>query len=251
MKQPTAAIIGGAFDRDVALMFSRRGYKTTDNLGAANVIVFTGGADISPTLYGEPVMASTGCMPQRDKVEVDFYKKYPGKPFIGICRGAQLLNVLNGGKLYQHVNNHGRSHPMYDLVTKQVLLGTSMHHQMMIAGPNAVTVAVAGQATEKQTPKGVVKVEIEPATPTHWTDAEVLFYPNTKVLCYQGHPEVAAEHERSYFFGLVERYLKLYGIPKLKSAEASADVFAAAKDNLVGIQRDIVDAMEAANEGTD
>jgi putative glutamine amidotransferase len=65
---------------------------------------FTGGKDVDPKHYGEE--RHPGCeaiAPLRDALElVVFAAVYPtGKPILGICRGAQLINVAMGGTLYQ------------------------------------------------------------------------------------------------------------------------------------------------------
>lgn len=67
----------------------------------------SGGADVDPMLFGEePHKDLGGITPMRDFFEVTITKKMLalGKPFIGICRGAQVLNVATGGTLYQDIH---------------------------------------------------------------------------------------------------------------------------------------------------
>ena len=69
-------------------------------------IVFTGGADLVPALYGQetlPVCGSTE--PIRDALEMYLMKRClkDGKPLLAICRGFEVLNVALGGTLYQVV----------------------------------------------------------------------------------------------------------------------------------------------------
>jgi len=69
-------------------------------------ILFSGGGDIglehSP---GEPHPRITEVDPTRDSVEMKLVhaSASDGKPFLGICRGSQVLNVALGGTLYTHI----------------------------------------------------------------------------------------------------------------------------------------------------
>ena len=75
-----------------------------------DLIVFTGGADVSPEYYGENKGQHTSIDKKRDKVEYDMFQSLYMTPKVGFCRGAQYLTVLNGGKLVQHVTGHTSSH---------------------------------------------------------------------------------------------------------------------------------------------
>ena len=58
-------------------------------------LLFTGGQDVDPQLYGEAMEPFCGELcTARDAMEQD-------KPVLGICRGIQLLNAALGGTLYQ------------------------------------------------------------------------------------------------------------------------------------------------------
>lgn len=67
-------------------------------------VLFTGGDDIHPFLYGEETDAKCGNVSQpRDSMEmalVPLVMEF-GKPIFGICRGIQILNTAMGGTLYQ------------------------------------------------------------------------------------------------------------------------------------------------------
>lgn len=67
-------------------------------------ILFTGGHDISPRLYGEKKTRACGPVSQeRDKMEKTLFwaAYYSNKPMLGICRGIQFFNAMLGGTLYQ------------------------------------------------------------------------------------------------------------------------------------------------------
>jgi gamma-glutamyl-gamma-aminobutyrate hydrolase PuuD len=69
-------------------------------------IVFSGGADVDPTAYGADAHPLTD-PPQerRDRAELALLEAALGRdlPTLAICRGGQLLNVLRGGDLVQHL----------------------------------------------------------------------------------------------------------------------------------------------------
>ena len=67
-------------------------------------VLFTGGHDVSPELYGVRRSGKCGIpSPERDSMEQKlFYElRKRKKSIFGICRGIQLINVLMGGTLYQ------------------------------------------------------------------------------------------------------------------------------------------------------
>lgn len=69
-------------------------------------ILLSGGGDISHELFsGEPHPRIDGVDPARDSIEWKMIQSAAsdGKPFLGICRGCQLVNVALGGTLYTHL----------------------------------------------------------------------------------------------------------------------------------------------------
>jgi putative glutamine amidotransferase len=68
--------------------------------------VLQGGADVSPQSYGEQALHPDWAGDRvRDLYEIDFFWEFviQQKPVLGICRGAQLINVAMGGSLYQDI----------------------------------------------------------------------------------------------------------------------------------------------------
>jgi putative glutamine amidotransferase len=69
-------------------------------------ILFSGGGDIDVGLYdGRQHPAVNGVDPLRDALELSLLRAAAGhrKPFLGICRGCQVVNVGFGGTLYTHL----------------------------------------------------------------------------------------------------------------------------------------------------
>ncbi len=69
-------------------------------------ILFSGGGDIAVEYFGgEDHPSIDDIQPDRDSVEMSLFHAAAseGKPFLGICRGCQLVNVALGGTLYTHI----------------------------------------------------------------------------------------------------------------------------------------------------
>lgn len=83
----------------------------TDNfdiyLEKVDGLLFSGGVDVSPMLYGEdPLKEITKISSDRDNYEINLLNKAVSMdmPILGICRGMQLINVALEGSLYQDIN---------------------------------------------------------------------------------------------------------------------------------------------------
>lgn len=179
-------------------MFVKRGWEITKNPEEADLFQFIGGADVTPVLYGEERDPRTYCDPMRDLMEVRFFlmaQRY-GIPCAGICRGGQFLNVMNGGKMIQHIEGdrhcNGQRH---DLVEAYGYVGlpervegvTSTHHQMMVCNVKEGVVLYVGE---------------------NGSDTEVVLYnpyEDCKSLCFQPHPEYdPASPMADLYFQLLE-----------------------------------------------
>lgn len=69
-------------------------------------VLFSGGGDMSPERYGSQSHPRVdGVDEDRDREEMALYAQVlnEGKPFLGICRGIQVLNVAMGGTLYEDI----------------------------------------------------------------------------------------------------------------------------------------------------
>ncbi|MGL5614721.1 MAG: gamma-glutamyl-gamma-aminobutyrate hydrolase family protein [Sarcina sp.] len=70
-------------------------------------LIISGGYDVDPARYNEdPHSLLQTTFPERDEFEFTLAKLAMDKeiPLLGICRGHQILNVLNGGTLYQDIS---------------------------------------------------------------------------------------------------------------------------------------------------
>lgn len=166
-----------------------KGVFFPDDIDGPGVLVIWGGGDISPSFYGQQPGPHTGAdaTPSRqDTLEANLAKRAieMGVPIVGVCRGAQLLCAIGGGKLIQHINNHGRSHGIKTYDGREMVTA-SLHHQMMF--PFDVEYEMLAWSNpplskeylgEKGEP--VDGISLEP---------EMFWMPGVKTLCIQGHPE--------------------------------------------------------------
>ncbi|MCB0363224.1 MAG: gamma-glutamyl-gamma-aminobutyrate hydrolase family protein, partial [Bdellovibrionales bacterium] len=79
-------------------------------------LLLHGGADLAPCSYGEaPLSPLWPGDAIRDQYEIALYTnaKKMGLPILGICRGMQLMNVAEGGSLFQDLNTQRESTQMH------------------------------------------------------------------------------------------------------------------------------------------
>jgi gamma-glutamyl-gamma-aminobutyrate hydrolase PuuD len=77
-----------------------------ETLDALDGIVFSGGSDLDPALYGqEPHRETDGIEAERDRAEMALLQAALERdlPMLAVCRGSQALNVALGGDLVQHL----------------------------------------------------------------------------------------------------------------------------------------------------
>lgn len=176
-----------------AEFFARGRCRKAKNPEDADVVVFTGGADVDPKLYGQTPHLFTNTDENRDQRDIALYKECLdlGVPMLGICRGAQFLHVMNGGLLYQHVDGHLGDHPMWDTREREFIpTVSSTHHQMVMKNNKMEVLAEAFKSKARY---------ISPTTLENGakSDVEAFFYRDTCCLGIQGHPEYRGYHRYS------------------------------------------------------
>lgn len=191
-------------------MFQQHGWDIVHNIKDADLIQFTGGEDVTPSLYGDGFHMATYSNLNRDDAEKVVFKAAMdlGIPMAGICRGGQFLNVMNGGKMWQDTAGHAirGTHEVIDLWTHENVQVSSTHHQIMRVGADGVLVAKAQGLSNK-----FETVTVENGTLIQKAvdiEAEVVWYPATRSLCFQPHPEFDNVKEcTDYYFDCIERYI--------------------------------------------
>lgn len=175
-------------------MFVQAGWELAASIGEADLVQFTGGADVSPELYGKKNTQSFVNV-QRDLKDISIFREALSLdiPMAGICRGGQLLNVMSGGKMVQHVEGHanGHTHIAYDVDSVRYVEVTSTHHQMMLPGRDSLVLMVANIVCDE--------------------DTEAVYYAHTRALCFQPHPEFgnAPKECRDLYFKYINELFRL------------------------------------------
>jgi putative glutamine amidotransferase len=162
-------------------------------------LVLTGGADIDPENYHQAPDPDLGAIEhERDAWEIALLAaaREKGIPVLGICRGLQLVNVVFGGTLRQHVALYeGAGHPQWGVDghevthTVKIVEGTkigelvsgeigvnSLHHQI-------VDEVGEGLVISARAADGVV---------------EGLETPDENIVCVQWHPELLSKPDPTF-----------------------------------------------------
>ena len=118
-------------------------------------LLLSGGADIDPSRYGQPMNGARDIQPERDELEIEALAAANARrlPVLGICRGLQALNAFSGGTLLQHVEGHETPDPM--------LTGLARHDLEIRPGTRLAGILV-GRVVEDPATRGTA----DPATRT-------------------------------------------------------------------------------------
>ena len=186
--------------------------QLAETLARLDGLVLIGGADIDPALFqGRPHPRVYGIDPTRDDLDLTLTRLAvsSGKPFLGICRGIQVINVALGGTLFTDIGDQKdqalrhdwypdipRNHLAHEVSVEtdsklaQILGGqqfavNSLHHQGL--EEIAPTLRITARASD-----GLVEAVELPGHPFG--------------IGVQWHPEWLQEHapQRAIFSALVE-----------------------------------------------
>ena len=181
---------------------------------SADVLLFTGGEDISSSLYGESNHASRGENPTRDTWELAWYRwaVVNKVPMIGICRGMQLFTALTGGKLIQHVLGHYNDH---DAITYagELIQVNSIHHQMCVPKEGTYELlAYAHSLSSVYTTTPTIKKDFENRFNLEGIgtkEPEALWFPHIQALGVQFHPEMLPKDSKGHMFfkNILHKYI--------------------------------------------
>lgn len=170
--------------------------------GRLDGILLSGGTDIDPARYGAaPDAHLYDPEPDRDRFEIGLVDVAvdEGVPILGVCRGAQLLNVWAGGTLRQHVPDHAR----YDVAASAAV-------DVAVIEPGTLLHEVCGDrvsinSLHHQTIDRVAEGWRVAATSADG-EVEALEWPGHDVLAVQWHPELLDTRASDPLFAwIVER----------------------------------------------
>ena len=167
--------------------------ELVDKLEDAQLVVFIGGEDVTPSLYGCRRHPTTYNNTKRDEKEKSIFEKINPKTQVvyGCCRGSQFVTVMNGGLLVQNVNNHaiGSTHGITD--GYKVYEITSTHHQMMY--PFNLESGYDILFTSYNNSSDIYEGDKISSAYIHDREPEIVLYHRDrlpKCLAVQGHPEM-------------------------------------------------------------
>jgi putative glutamine amidotransferase len=106
-----AAVVPFAYVRSVACaggapLLVPPGTSVEETVDVVDGLIFSGGSDLDPALYGEEAHVETvGVVRERDDFELSLMRVALARdvPVLAICRGSQVLNVALGGSIEQHL----------------------------------------------------------------------------------------------------------------------------------------------------
>ncbi len=192
--------------------------NVTSSMDKADVVVFPGGADVNPAMYGQAVNVNTKFNAHLDAYELSEYlkAKEKGKKMVGICRGAQFLCVQAGGRLVQEQMNALQRHQIFTFDGSKIIV-SSDHHQAMfpwelekyevLGWSFGVSLYHDNSKFGDEMVIGKVPLDME---------VELAFFPTINALCIQSHPEWqfqtrASSHEDratiEYMRDLMDRFM--------------------------------------------
>lgn len=177
------------------------------------LVVFCGGSDVSPEMYGDhkgPRCSYTDIDRDHFEKKIFNWAKGFGIPMAGICRGAQFLCAMSGGKIVQHIDGHGGSR--HDVMTcdGETFNVNSLHHQMqypyyMEKGTYKILAFAYPKISDVYSGGGfgsAFKCSKEP---------EAVYYKESNAVGIQWHPEILEEDDRAfrYVHDVCKKYLDL------------------------------------------
>jgi putative glutamine amidotransferase len=169
-------------------------------------VIIAGGGDIDPAIYGASRHPKTEAnVPDRDAWELAIAEACvrQGVPLLGICRGAQMLNVACGGTLHQHVpdlvGHAGHTGPTIGYSAHKVRITSGSILQSIMPGGDFFDVPTHHHQAVDEVGTGLMAVA--------WADDGIIegiesTTPGEFLVGVQWHPEQGDDHR--LFRALVE-----------------------------------------------
>jgi len=163
---------------DVGILYNWRIFES------AKLVIFTGGSDINPAIYGQANKYSH-FVAERDTAEIEILRRSlsSGKKIFGVCRGHQLINAYLGGTLVQDI-------------TAQLNVIHDSDHELEIVDAGGIIPNVFSGKVNSLHHQGVVKCG-EGLTPTTYWKGVYESTENKDILTTQFHPEWMDNHDNS------------------------------------------------------
>ena len=174
--------VGLAYDAFTGSFASRfqdfRLIRDPEEIADLDLVIFSGGEDISSNIYGERNQYCHGTNKNRDTIETAMYKKAKelNKKMFGVCRGHQLIGALENGTLFQDFviqgdgdyTYHSQMHELESNGSNSIVYRyfkgipvTSMHHQAIRSTGLRCTTSHKG-IIESCESKNIITVQFHP-----------------------------------------------------------------------------------------
>jgi putative glutamine amidotransferase len=177
-------------------------------------LVLTGGGDVDPARFDEPRhRAVVGVSEARDRLELALAERAlaEGVPLLAICRGLQVLNVVLGGSLHQHIP---AAYPGSEVAHQQEAPRERPTHdvKVMVEGTRLGAVLSAAELKVNSFHHQAINRLGRGLRQVAWAPDEVIEgvempQAQSLVLAVQWHPEDLIDHDpaaRNLFAALVE-----------------------------------------------
>jgi len=174
----------------VPVLLPPQEHGADEAIEGVDALMLTGGSDVDPERYQQrPHAHSTVVRPWRDDWELRLLARAVAAdlPVLGVCRGAQLLNVALGGTLDQHLPDslgHQRHCPAPGVFGRTRVTLSPGSVLAAVLGPTAAVSCYHHQAIDKLAPE---------LTASGWSDddvVEAVELPGHRfVVGVQWHPE--------------------------------------------------------------
>ena len=108
---------------------------------------------------------------------------------------SSSMNVLSGGTLMHHIENHNISHTMTCGSDEKPFKVTSSHHQMCVPSPEGI---VLGWSTESRS--SIYLGDEDKQEDYQGKEVEAICYPKNSIFAVQYHPEWMSEESEAYLW---------------------------------------------------
>lgn len=177
-------------------------------------LLLSGGVDIDPSYYNEEPDVHLGAInPDRAAFEMSITQKALERdvPLFAVCGGAQILNVVSGGSLYQDVftqipdviNHRQRAPRNYPSHSVEIRTKTKLH---TILKASQVRVNSRHHQSVKELGKNLIVSAVAPDGVIEAIESTAHSY----VIGVQWHPEITFEHD-TYSRALFSAFVKACG----------------------------------------
>jgi putative glutamine amidotransferase len=181
-------------------------------------ILFSGGNDLDPASYSEkPTDKTTDFSAKRDRQEIQLLKwaLEDNKPVLAICRGMQLINVVQGGTLYQDISTELPDTGVHNISAEKKRESRIVHTLRIKPDSQlAKILGVSELGTNAYHHQAIKKIGRDLAV-TAWAEddvVEAIEMPNMRfVIGVQSHPESLESKIEPRWLELFSAFVKASG----------------------------------------